>query len=114
MKLWSVTFGISLKARKNKILLNTIRIYIQWKMFVVINKYFLLLNFFFSLAHMLTKMPHAHILNMGAAESSSDDDIGGMFGFSEDDCFELACQGIKPWDPEAGAALAVLNGYCDY
>ena len=70
--------------------------------------------FCFSLAHMLTKMPHAHILNMGAEESSSDDsDIGGVFGFSEDDCFELACQGIKPWDPEAGAALAVLNGYYD-
>ena len=61
---------------------------------------------------MLTKMPHAHILDMAAADSSSDDD-GGMFGFSEDDCYELACQGIKPWDPEAGAALAVLNGYYD-
>lgn len=61
---------------------------------------------------MLTKMPHAYILNMGAEDTSSDDsDIGGMFGFSEEDCYELACQGIKPWDPEAGAALAVLNGY---
>ena len=62
---------------------------------------------------MLTKMPHAHFLHMGAGDSDEESDDGGMFGFSEDDCFELACQGIKPWDPEAGAALAVLNGdYC--
>lgn len=33
-----------------------------------------------------------------------------MFGFSEDDVAELLAQGIKPWDPEARAALAVLNG----
>ena len=37
-----------------------------------------------------------------------------MFGFSEEDVEELAMQGIKPWDPEARAALNVLNGYDDY
>ena len=63
---------------------------------------------------MLTKMPHAHILNMGAGDSDDDSDDGVIFGFSEDDCYELACQGIKPWDPEAGATLAVLNGCYDY
>jgi len=40
---------------------------------------------------------------------SSDDYSGGMFGFSASDCEELMMQGIKPWDDEAGAALAVLN-----
>ncbi|KAH3704122.1 hypothetical protein DPMN_079177 [Dreissena polymorpha] len=41
-----------------------------------------------------------------------------MFSDSNSDDFddylgsdELLCQGIKPWDPEAGAALAVLNGW---
>ena len=29
-------------------------------------------------------------------------------GYSEDQVFELACQGIKPWDDCADAALAVL------
>ena len=42
------------------------------------------------------------------------DDEDGMCGFSAGDCEELMCQGIKPWDPEAGAALMVLNGYEDY
>ena len=36
-----------------------------------------------------------------------------MYGFSEEDVEELAMQGIKPWDPEARAALNVLNGYDD-
>jgi len=40
-------------------------------------------------------------------ESDSDGDFG-CYGFSSDDVEELLCQGIKPWDPEAGSALAVL------
>ncbi|XP_053409317.1 uncharacterized protein LOC123561321 isoform X2 [Mercenaria mercenaria] len=40
---------------------------------------------------------------------SDDDDSDGDYFNS--DCYELLCQGIKPWDPEAGAALAVLNGW---
>ena len=45
----------------------------------------------------------------------SDLDAGGMFGFSNSDVEELACQGIKPWDDEAADALAVLRGdYDDY
>ncbi len=43
---------------------------------------------------------------LGGDDSDSDD--GGMFGFSGDDVDELLCQGIKPWDPEAGAALCAL------
>jgi len=31
-------------------------------------------------------------------------------GFSEDDMMELACQGVKPWDDDAGAVLAALRG----
>lgn len=46
----------------------------------------------------------------GKSETYCDSDDDGIFGFSEDDVFELMCQGIKPWDPEAGAALAILNG----
>lgn len=53
-------------------------------------------------------------------ESDDVDDDGdddecdeGMCGFSASDCEELLCQGIKPWDPEAGAALMVLNGFVD-
>ena len=30
-----------------------------------------------------------------------------------DDEYELLCQGIKPWDPEAMDALRVLRGYDD-
>ncbi|KAH3704171.1 hypothetical protein DPMN_079227 [Dreissena polymorpha] len=37
-------------------------------------------------------------------DSDSDD-------YFDSDEYELLCQGIKPWDPEAGAALAVLNGW---
>ena len=32
----------------------------------------------------------------------------GLFG--SDGEMELLCQGIKPWDEDAGAALAVLRG----
>ncbi|KAL8898727.1 MAG: hypothetical protein Q9192_001926 [Flavoplaca navasiana] len=32
-----------------------------------------------------------------------------MDPFSEGNMFELACQGIKPWDDDAGAALMMLN-----
>lgn len=46
------------------------------------------------------------------ADSDVSDDFGhGMYGFSASDCDELMMQGIKPWDDEAGDALAVLNGY---
>ncbi|TRM58004.1 hypothetical protein BD626DRAFT_411084 [Schizophyllum amplum] len=40
-----------------------------------------------------------------------DDDYYANGGFSNEDIMELACQGIKPWDDDAGAALAVLNYY---
>ena len=50
----------------------------------------------------------------GLEDSDDDSDGGGMFGFSGSDVEELLCQGIKPWDPEARAALMVLNGYADY
>jgi len=33
----------------------------------------------------------------------------GMFGFSDDDVMELACQGVKPWDDDAGDVLAALS-----
>lgn len=46
-------------------------------------------------------------------DSDDSDYACNPWGFDEDDMFELACQGIKPWDPEAGMALAVLNGYID-
>ena len=46
------------------------------------------------------------------SDSSSDDDYD-MFGMSEDDQYELMCQGIKPWDPCALDALLVLNGGFD-
>ena len=40
--------------------------------------------------------------------SFDEDDF--MFGMASEDVEELACQGIKPWDPEAFTALRVLNG----
>lgn len=46
-------------------------------------------------------------------DSDDSDYACNPWGYDEDDMFELACQGIKPWDPEAGMALAVLNGYID-
>lgn len=35
-------------------------------------------------------------------------------GFTDDEVEELLCQGIKPWDSEAAAALAVLHGEMDH
>ncbi|KAL5971811.1 Zinc finger CCCH domain-containing protein 4 [Taenia solium] len=35
-------------------------------------------------------------------------------GFTDDEVEELLCQGIKPWDSEASAALAVLHGEMDH
>ena len=45
--------------------------------------------------------------------SDSDDSYSGYMGMSKDDEYDLLCQGIKPWESGAGAALAVLNGYGD-
>ena len=36
---------------------------------------------------------------------------GSHYGFTQDEVEELAMQGIKPWDPEARAALSVLFDY---
>ncbi|KAL9595853.1 MAG: hypothetical protein Q9219_006195 [cf. Caloplaca sp. 3 TL-2023] len=46
---------------------------------------------------------------------SSDDfdgygELDSLDAFSEDNMFELACQGIKPWDDDAVGALMTLNG----
>lgn len=44
-----------------------------------------------------------------------DDEPVGPFGFSAADEEELLCQGVKPWDDDAPAVLAALNGdYDDY
>ncbi|CAG2209233.1 unnamed protein product [Mytilus edulis] len=60
-----------------------------------------------------------HFLNDDESLDSDDDspdsdNYGNPWGMDADDVNELACQGIMPWDPEAGAALAVLNGEGDY
>jgi tetratricopeptide (TPR) repeat protein len=39
-----------------------------------------------------------------------DDGAGGCYGFSGADVEELAMQGVKPWDDDAGAVMAALNG----
>ena len=47
------------------------------------------------------------------SENDMEDDMEygmGPYGFSEDDIFEHACQGVKPWDDDAGDVLAMLNG----
>ncbi|KAI5060616.1 hypothetical protein GOP47_0025036 [Adiantum capillus-veneris] len=47
-------------------------------------------------------------------DDDKDDEMGQRMrngGFTDDDIYELSLQGIKPWDPEAGAALAVLKGW---
>lgn len=56
----------------------------------------------------------------GEWETDEDDDLegsgygpfgfSGYGGYSEDDMMELACQGVKPWDDDAGAVLAALRG----
>ncbi|XP_062590062.1 uncharacterized protein LOC134251673 [Saccostrea cucullata] len=53
-------------------------------------------------------------LKKHSSDSGDSDYLTNPWGFDEDDMFELACQGIKPWDPEAGMALAVLNGDIDF
>ena len=35
-------------------------------------------------------------------------------GFSPSDVEELACQGVKPWDDDAGDVLAALYGDYEY
>jgi hypothetical protein len=35
---------------------------------------------------------------------------GGMCGFTESQVEELACQGLKPWDDDAGAVMSFLHG----
>jgi hypothetical protein len=54
---------------------------------------------------------------MGLSDIFSDDEGSSdsnsflnPWGMDEEDMFELACQGIKPWDSCAVAALSVLNG----
>jgi hypothetical protein len=42
--------------------------------------------------------------------SSDSNSFLNPWGMDEEDMFELACQGIKPWDSCAVAALSVLNG----
>jgi len=50
-------------------------------------------------------------------DSFSDSDSGGMYfdegmcRFSAHDCDELLCQGVKPWDDDAGAVLGALHGW---
>mmetsp|Transcript_28990 Transcript_28990/g.27773 ORF Transcript_28990/g.27773 Transcript_28990/m.27773 type:complete len:262 (-) Transcript_28990:97-882(-) len=43
---------------------------------------------------------------------------GYINGFSPDECQELMCQGVKPWDDDADAVMSVLRGgdddYYDY
>ena len=51
------------------------------------------------------------------SDNFSDSDSGGMYfdegmyGFSAHDCDELLCQGVKPWDDDAGAVLGALHGW---
>ncbi|KAL9609830.1 MAG: hypothetical protein Q9167_005418 [Letrouitia subvulpina] len=46
------------------------------------------------------------------SEGYTRDDMFGtqLYPFSGDDMFELACQGIKPWEDDAANALMALNG----
>lgn len=44
----------------------------------------------------------------GASFSGSGN--GLCYGFSHSDMMELAAQGVKPWDDDAHAVLAALNG----
>ncbi|GAA52633.1 F-box protein 8 [Clonorchis sinensis] len=50
--------------------------------------------------------------------TDSDDSEVGVYGFTKEEEFQLLCQGIKPWEPEAFGALQILNGiimaYYDY
>lgn len=48
------------------------------------------------------------------AAQPNDDQYGDyVCGFSPDDVNELLCQGVKPWDSDAGAVMDVLNGAYD-
>ena len=43
-------------------------------------------------------------------DSLSDDDEYGVYGFTRAEEEDLLCQGVKPWDDDAHAVLAALNG----
>ncbi|KAH3704181.1 hypothetical protein DPMN_079237 [Dreissena polymorpha] len=47
----------------------------------------------------------------GDSDLDDSDDYDKYDEYLGSDEYQLLCQGIKPWDPEAGAALAVLNGW---
>jgi hypothetical protein len=47
----------------------------------------------------------------GGGGYDSDGDGGGYGGFSSADVNDLLCQGVKPWDNDAGRVLAALDGY---
>ncbi|CAB9515445.1 expressed unknown protein [Seminavis robusta] len=42
------------------------------------------------------------------------DDRNTNHGFTEDETYELLCQGVKPWDDDARDVLAALNGAYDH
>ena len=48
-------------------------------------------------------------------ENYDDEDDVGPYGFTQEEEMELLSQGVKPWDDDAHAVLAALNGeYDDY
>lgn len=53
----------------------------------------------------------------GLTEEVLKEDLEQRFwncGFTDEEVFELACQGVKPWDDDAEAVLDVLNNGWDY
>lgn len=55
--------------------------------------------------------------SQGLTEVALDEDLEQRFwncGFTEEEVFELACQGVKPWDEDAEAVLDVLNNGWDF
>ena len=70
---------------------------------------------FKKLAYLITT-DHGSCVDFLMDDFDSDDSDRYGFGFGygfmdSDDEFELLCQGIKPWDPCAMGALAILNGW---
>ncbi len=68
----------------------------------------------FSQGHRNFDRPNSRSFNQSIRHITSPTKFDLNCGFTDDEVEELLCQGIKPWDSEAAAALAVLHGEMDH
>ncbi|VDD80099.1 unnamed protein product [Mesocestoides corti] len=68
----------------------------------------------FGPGHRFNDRPSSHSFSQSIRHITSPTKVDLNCGFTDGEVEELLCQGIKPWDSEASAALAVLHGEMDH